>query len=195
MINAIIFDFFGVVVGDGFDETYRLAGGDPIKDRYFIKDLLEEANRALISPQEFRQKICDHLGIALENYSLARQESETINTELLGYIVDLKKKYKTALLSNVNRGGLERRINRDVLSQHFDVIVESGEVGYIKPEPEIYKLTAQRLGVEPKGCVFIDDREPYVEAAKRVGMKAIVYRDFPSMRNALENLLATSTDE
>jgi len=185
MIKAIIFDFFGVLVGDGFDFTYRQAGGDPEKDKAFIEDLLERANRAKISHDDFRQEVCQKLGITHEQYQQAISKAELPNTELLNFIKRLRPNYKTAVLSNANKGSLERRISREELMKYFDVIVESGSVGYIKPELQIYELTAAKLGVKAEECVFIDDRIGYVQAASELGMKSIWYRDFGQMKAQL----------
>jgi HAD superfamily hydrolase (TIGR01509 family) len=190
VIKAVIFDFFGVIVGDGFDATYRLAGGDPNKDQKFIRALLDQTNRGEITTDEFRAKICKQLGITVDEYQASLRKAEQVNSELLNYIKNLRPKYKTAILSNVNRGGLERRIDKKTLEEIFDVIVISGEVGYIKPEPEIYKLTAEKLGFVVQECVFTDDREGYVKAAQDLGMKTIWYQTFAQFKQELEKLLA-----
>lgn len=195
MIKAVIFDFFGVLVGDGFDSTYRKAGGDPEKDRQFVQTLLDQVNRGAITTEEFRRSICQQLGITIEDYQEAMKKAEPLNYELLDYIKGLRGKYKTAILSNVNKDGLERKIDQATLDEHFDVLVVSGEVGFIKPEPEIYHLTAERLGIKPEECVFIDDRAGYAEAAEAVGMKAINYQSFPQMKKDLEKLLTTVADK
>jgi epoxide hydrolase-like predicted phosphatase len=59
----------------------------------------------------------------------------------------------------------------------FDVEIRSGQVGVRKPEPEIYRLTAERLGVEPEQCVFVDDIPANVEGARAVGMWGLLHRD------------------
>ena len=56
----------------------------------------------------------------------------------------------------------------------FDVVVDSCEEGIRKPDPEIYLRTAERLLVEPKACVFLDDSAVNCEAAAAVGMKTVV---------------------
>ena len=56
----------------------------------------------------------------------------------------------------------------------FDVVVDSCEEGIRKPDPEIYLRTAERLFVEPKACVFLDDSAANVDAAKAVGMRGVV---------------------
>lgn len=79
---------------------------------------------------------------------------------------------RTALLSN--SWGLD--YPREEWPQLYDVTVISGEVGLRKPDPEIYHLTAQRLGVEPSACVMVDDLAPNVRGAVAVGMVGVLHR-------------------
>jgi putative hydrolase of the HAD superfamily len=177
-------------VGRGFDETYHYAGGDPEKDQDFIEDLFDRTNLGKISEDEFRQAIIDRIGIKPQAYDLAVRESEQPNYELLEYIKTLRSKYKTAVLSNANVGVLDRKINPKWLNDCFDELIVSAEVGFMKPSPEIYKLTAKKLVVDLDECVFIDDKTVYCDGATALGMKAIWYRDFPQMKKKLEILLA-----
>ena len=55
----------------------------------------------------------------------------------------------------------------------------SGEVGLHKPQPEIFLLGAERIGVAPEDCVFVDDLRENCEGAEAVGMKAILHRGRP----------------
>ena len=50
-----------------------------------------------------------------------------------------------------------------------------------KPDPAIYRLLCSRYGLEPRECVFIDDRPVNVEAARAVGMQGIVYTGMDSL--------------
>jgi putative hydrolase of the HAD superfamily len=59
----------------------------------------------------------------------------------------------------------------------FDVVVDSAFVGTRKPEPEIYAITLERLGLPADECAFLDDLEVNVEAARAAGLHGIVYRD------------------
>ena len=63
------------------------------------------------------------------------------------------------------------------IDEVFDVVVDSAFVGTRKPEPEIYAITLERLGLPAEACVFLDDLEVNVEAAREAGMHGIVYRD------------------
>jgi epoxide hydrolase-like predicted phosphatase len=74
----------------------------------------------------------------------------------------------------------------------FEVEIRSGQVGVRKPEPEIYRLTAERLGVEPEQCVFVDDIPANVEGARAVGMWGLLHRDPAITVPKLERLLRVS---
>lgn len=192
MIHAVIFDCFGVLVGQGFDETYRQAGGDPSEDKMFIHDLLLRANGGHITHEDFQSELCERLNITPKIWQAAVAKSELPNTELLDYVLKLKENYKTAVLSNVNTGVLHRKIPSKYLDTAFDVVVESAAVGFMKPQPEIYEHTAQQLGVEASHCVFTDDNTGFVDAAKDVGMQGIHFTDTASFTRQLEALLANS---
>jgi len=191
MIKAVIFDFFGVLVGKGFEHTYRNAGGDPVKDHLFIEDMLGQSNLGMINANEFNLSMSNRLGIDLDKWIKAVKQAEQADEDLLDYIVGLRKSYKTAILSNSNKGVIKEKVGQERLDQCFDVIVVSADVGLVKPDPAIYDLTAEELGVEDQECIFIDDRKPFVEAAKSVGMTSILYRDqdSKSLINQLKTLL------
>jgi len=59
----------------------------------------------------------------------------------------------------------------------FDVVVDSCEVGLRKPDPAIFRLTCERLGVAPEAAVFLDDTRRHVDGARAVGLHAILARD------------------
>lgn len=62
----------------------------------------------------------------------------------------------------------------------FDAMVLSCVVGMAKPDPSIYRLAAERLGLPPQECVFVDDAPPYVAAAQAVGMTGVRINRFGS---------------
>jgi epoxide hydrolase-like predicted phosphatase len=71
----------------------------------------------------------------------------------------------------------------------FDAIVISAEVGLHKPQPGIYLLAAQRLGVAPQECVFVDDLRENCAGAVAVGMTAVLHRDSAETIARVEGLL------
>jgi HAD superfamily hydrolase (TIGR01509 family) len=63
-----------------------------------------------------------------------------------------------------------------LLDELFDGIVISGDVGMHKPEPAIYILGAERIGLHAEDCVFVDDLRENCAGAEEVGMCAILHR-------------------
>lgn len=77
----------------------------------------------------------------------------------------------TALLSN----SWGNEYPREGWAELFDVVVISGEVGLRKPEPEIFRLTAQRLDLAPESCVMVDDLMPNIRGATGIGMIGVLH--------------------
>jgi epoxide hydrolase-like predicted phosphatase len=92
--------------------------------------------------------------------------------------------FKTGLISNSWGLGIYERAPVDL----FDVSVISGEVGLHKPQPEIYELACERLGVEPASAVFVDDLRENCDGAEAVGMTAILHRETPRTLARLSEL-------
>lgn len=188
MIKAIIFDCFGVIRIDAFDAVYQSFGGDIIADHEFIMDTLYAANSGRISSSS--DVFGPHLGVEPDVWRKAIEKGSTLNEELLGYILELRKTYKVGLLSNIGGGGFERMFDEGFLQKYFDVSVASGDIGYAKPEAEAYEYTADKLGVRIDECVFIDDRQPYVDGALHVGMKALLFESNKKLQQDLAQILA-----
>jgi putative hydrolase of the HAD superfamily len=77
----------------------------------------------------------------------------------------------------------------DEIRSLFDEVVISAEVGLHKPQPEIYLLAAERLGVRPEDCVFVDDLRENCAGAEAVGMTAVLHRDAVETISRVEELL------
>jgi len=92
---------------------------------------------------------------------------------------------KVGLLSN-SWGNTYPRARIDAL---LDPVVISGEVGLRKPHAAIYELALDRIGVPADRVLFIDDAEPNVLGARKVGLRALLHIDHPSTRSALTELV------
>ncbi len=189
MIRAIIFDCFGVLVTDALQQMWDELQARDAAGAVEVRELVRASNKGLILPSESNQQVAKIFGLEYEEYRQKIIAGEVKNQELLDYVVSLRADYKTAMLSNIGSGSLARRFTDEELSQYFDVVVASGEIGYAKPEPEAYEITADKLAVRFDECVFTDDREEFCEAARAVGMQAICYQNFTQFRTDLEHAL------
>jgi 2-haloacid dehalogenase len=68
----------------------------------------------------------------------------------------------------------------------FDLILVSGEVGLIKPDPRLFALLLHKIDRTPEDCLFIDDHPANVEAARALGMKAIQFETPAQLRAELD---------
>jgi len=188
-IKAIVFDCFGVLVGHGYWDIYEMAGGNLSRDRGFVDEQIHAANSGLITSAQLSQNISQKLGMTESEWSRFVDEREKPNESLFHYIQTiLKPSHKIGLLSNAGVGVVERKIPANLLSL-FDAVVVSGEVGYMKPDRQIYTIAHERLDVLPDEVVFVDDVASYLEGARSVGMHTIHYKDRTSLQQELEQIL------
>ncbi|MEB3372000.1 HAD-IA family hydrolase [Saccharopolyspora sp. S2-29] len=89
---------------------------------------------------------------------------------------------RTAVVSNADQ------LSEPGLVDEFDAVVLSGVVGFAKPDAEIYRLTARRLGLDPGECVFVDDLRRNVDGAVAAGMVGVHHSDRDSTLMELEAL-------
>jgi epoxide hydrolase-like predicted phosphatase len=95
---------------------------------------------------------------------------------------------RTGLISN---SWGTRRYDRSQLNELFDGVVISGEVGMRKPASEMYELGAERIGLEPTACVFVDDLPFNLDPAAQLGMATIHHVSAERTISELERLLGT----
>lgn len=188
MIKAIIFDCFGVLLGNTY--LHRLA--DLETKNPSAAEELRAVNHAtdmgILGREESLRLMGDLLGTTAEALNKEQDEGEVRNEPLLDFIGQLKatKQYKLGLLSNIiSRERLDVRFEQGQLNALFDEVIASGDVGYIKPQPEIYTMMAHQLGVQPSECLFIDDIEDFCKGAEAVGMRAI---HFVSTQQAIHDV-------
>jgi epoxide hydrolase-like predicted phosphatase len=187
MIKAVVFDCFGVLISDALETMVTELQATDATAAARIVELVTAAGSGQMDPEVSRREVAGILGLSVEGYKQKIKESEQRNVELFAYILTLRTRYRTALLTNILKGGLEVRFASGELAIYFDVVVASCDVGCVKPQRRIYELTARRLGVRPEECVLIDDREIYCTGAEQAGMHALLYDSFTHVKAALES--------
>lgn len=114
--------------------------------------------------------------------------SKKINTELVEIIKNLKQNFKIALISNYP-SYLREKLAAQNLSNLFEEIIISGEVGYQKPQPEIFMLLCERLHISPSELIFIDDSKKSLEGAATIGYTPILYKNNQQLEEDLQKIL------
>lgn len=185
MIKAIIFDCFGVMYGGSLATLADMA---PPEQRQAIYDCNQAKDYGYINYPEYLQQIGELIGIAPEAVDTIMRQHHIANTWLIEYAQELREQYKVALLSNIGDQTMERLFDGKV-GELFDEVVLSYQEGIAKPNPEIFTLTAERLGVTPGECVMIDDLMANCEGAEVAGMQSILHTDNVLTKAKLATLL------
>jgi epoxide hydrolase-like predicted phosphatase len=195
--EGLIVDFGGVLttnVFDSFKEFCRAEGlpEDTVKNMFRERGeglgLLRELEKGELSADEFAQRFAPLLGVDPDNlverlFGGIRPDEPMLEAVRRARAAGVK----TGLISNSWGDGLA--YDPALLEELFDAVVISGEVGLHKPQPEIFHLGAERIGVAPDACVFVDDLRENCAGAEAVGMTAILHRGSEGTLRQLEELL------
>ncbi len=181
-IEGLIFDYGGVLWDMRWDISRTLELEHGLRERAIVETLYgSDTWRKLEIGDGDRDAWLAEAHVALETVAgrelppLHRHWRE--NQHLIAPTIDLIRRlrgtYKTAVLSNADSTLVARFRDTHGIADLFDDIVCSADVGMAKPEPRVYALAAQRISLPPEQCVFVDDLEQNVEAARAAGMSAI----------------------
>lgn len=101
---------------------------------------------------------------------------------------------RSARAAGVRTGLISNSVGSDIydqalLDELFEAVVISGDVGLHKPQPKIFRLGAERIGLPPERCVFVDDLRENCAGAEAVGMIAVLHRGPDRTLPQLERLL------
>jgi HAD superfamily hydrolase (TIGR01509 family) len=192
MIKAVIFDFFGVLAGRD-DVSFRktFLAKDPAKNAK-ARQLNDQLGLGKLSYDDFIDELA-HLGEVSREKVLQYTEDYHPNEELLDFIKQsLKPSLKIAIISNAGQDWVLRILGEENLKL-FDDIILSYKVALIKPQAEIYEMSARNLGVQEEECVFIDDILRYCQGAEQVGMNSIWYQGFGQFKQELDKIFSVSS--
>ena len=99
-----------------------------------------------------------------------------LDAELVQFVRDLRRRVKIGILSNAWPEARETLTVKFKLADKVDVMILSAEVGCAKPDPRIYQITVEQLGVRFDEAVFVDDMARNVAAAQALGMRGIQFQ-------------------
>lgn len=173
-MKAIILDMYGVILKDPGEGFYTYVNQTfPNLTPAEIYPIWDKADVGEISSLE----VLKRLGFTGDLAAIEKTYLDTVevNEDFYAFATEMKKHYKLALLSN-DSGEWSRYFREKFdLNQYFDVITVSGDVKMKKPNPQIYELTLERLGLVAGDCVYVDDRRYNLSAAEAVGIKAVLF--------------------
>ena len=199
-MRGLLVDFGGVLTTNVFDSFRAFCEAEGL-DPDAVKRLFREDPRAIeelrrlergeVGEDEFAERFGPLLGVeqteGLVDRLFAGMEPDEA---MLGAVRAARAAgVRTGLVSNSWGRG---RYDRDSFPELFDGVVISGEVGLHKPEPEIFRLGADRIGVPAEDCVFVDDLKENCAGAEAVGMTAVLHRGAEGTIPELERLLGVA---
>ena len=115
-----------------------------------------------------------------------------IMPENLELFYDVKRRgFKVYILSNIFDDGIQHLIKRDAFLSEADGIIASAHYKLLKPEHEIYQVLFDTYNLVPEECVFIDDKECNITAARELGMHGIVFENLEDCKQQLNYIIQT----
>ncbi len=207
-IEAVITDFGGVLTSpmrDTFKEFQRESGISPqalgeamaaVAARDGANPLVElETGR--MTEARFLRSLGEELSSSLERRIELRGFGDQYfqnlhpNERVIDYMRELRGRgYKLAICTNNVREWERMWRAKLPVDEIFEVVVDSAFVGTRKPEPVIYEITLQRLGVSAASSLFVDDLEHNCEGARAVGIRAVWFRSTEQAIDEIEAALA-----
>lgn len=190
-VTAVVSDFGGVLTAPLMEAFARVEGGADVMLRRFTTAMarsnerdgehpLYALERGEIAEREFLERLeralAEELGrpVSLDGFGERLMGALRPNDALFDHYRTLKARgVRFALCTNNVREWEARWRALLPIDEVFEVVVDSAFVGTRKPEPEIYAITLERLGLPARACVFVDDLEVNVAAARAAGMHGI----------------------
>jgi putative hydrolase of the HAD superfamily len=198
VIKAVLFDF-GLVISAPrppgrfreYESELGIAEGT-INQIMFDSKAWQEALVGRLSMQAFWYAIGPSLNLTtrarIDDFRRRYYGDEFADPSVLSLIRRLQGKTRLAVLSN-HPPGLDQWLEGWQIRHFFEVVIASGDVGCAKPDPEIYYISLDRLGLRPHETVFIDDTPGHVTAAQAVGIHGIVFVGAPQLERDLSAAL------
>ncbi len=200
MIKAFITDFGGVLMRTRTDSSRRALEqrlglpSNTIEARVFDSDLSLKAMCGEISEEALwltleRDLDLPRFGLNWQDFQREFFAEDFLDEELVALIQSVRPGLKTGLISNAWSGLREVLHTRVPIADAFDVLVISAEEKVMKPEPRIYYLALERLGVQAEEAVFLDDFGENIHAAKALGMISIHFQSSEQAQRDIRTLL------
>jgi epoxide hydrolase-like predicted phosphatase len=182
--RGLIVDYGGVLTTDvfasfrAFCEAEGLAP-DTVRDRFRedpeARRLLAELETGALATADFEPRFAALLEVRSEQLIDRLFGGMAPDEAMLDGVREARRGgARTALLSN--SWGAATAYDPELLEELFDAWVISSEVGLRKPDPAIYELVAERIGLPPEACVFVDDLPGNLKPARALGMATVLHR-------------------
>jgi putative hydrolase of the HAD superfamily len=152
-------------------------------------------DQGLLTPEEYWMGFARNAGVTVDAQLVERLRAldlamwSRINGDMIDWVEALHAAgMTTALLSNMQHDMAAYARKNFAWLRHFDHQLLSCELRLIKPDAAIFTRTIERIGLPPQQTLFVDDREPNIQAAQAIGLKAFHFRGVEDLRTELEGI-------
>lgn len=194
--TGLLVDYGGVLTTDLFASFRSFcdqeglepeAIGRRFREDRECRELLIGLETGTLSEEEFEPQFASVLGVSAPGLIDRLFAGSGPDRQMIDAVLAARSGgIRTGLVSN---SWGTRRYDRAELERLFDGVVISGEVGIRKPATEIYQLGAERIGLEPAECVFVDDLPFNLAPARELGMATVHHVTAEETIVELESLL------
>lgn len=181
MYRLLVFDFFDVLHEDPFKKWLKISGLE--RDKF--QNTSQMVDMGEISEKEFYKQLSQ---LSDQSYQAVKDvftSAGPVDNDLLNYIGQLKKTYKTALISNASSEYLRPIIDMHNLDEFFDELIISAEVRLAKPDKAVFHHLLKKMKIKSGQAIFIDDDARNVEAAAQIGIDAVLYKNISALKKEL----------
>jgi putative hydrolase of the HAD superfamily len=194
--RGLLVDWGGVMTNNVFD-TFRAfcdregLEPDTLRRRFRedpgARELLIGLETGELPEEEFESRFAAILGVPAPHLIARIFAGQTLDEQMVTAVERAREQgVRTGLISN---SWGTSRYDRELLAKLFDGIVISGEEGMRKPTPAIYELAAERIGLPPPQCVFVDDLAFNLAPAAELGMATVLHTSAEETISELQRIL------
>jgi 8-oxo-dGTP diphosphatase/putative hydrolase of the HAD superfamily len=145
----------------------------------------DDVCRGTLSLNDFNDELAKRLGVDTVNWQEYYMDTVEPITQMQELLEWAAQRYKVGLLTNTMPGFLSvMRRNKQLPNLPYDAVIDSSEVGAIKPETKVYEIAAERAGCSPEEILLIDDSRANLMAAERLGWHVLWFDDSRSEESA-----------
>lgn len=183
-IKAIFFDIGGVLAKEDRNKQYsqlaKIMSFDINEFQKIKKSKIDLFSEGKISEKQYLQFFSNAFEIDIKklkvNWIRLAKKYYKIDKSVQRTIQKLKKNYTLGTLTNITPLHHKAR-KTDNPYRYFKIKLISFEQGYRKPNILFYKLILKKTKLKPQEIIFVDDYEPYLEPAEKLGMKTILFQN------------------
>jgi len=197
-MKAVLFDLGNVLIPYNHQRSLMAVATLCAADSALIRALYEEVGVALglgqLDAEDFYRTVIERTAaptVAMADFAAAFCAGIGRDDAALAYAVELQERSQVTVgvISNTNAMHVAWLDDHVLELSALDLVMMSNEVKLLKPDPEIFQLALELLGVAAVDALFIDDAAANVAAAQEIGMAGWVHEDWLTTRRRIEEWL------